>query len=448
MHAVFALGALLFERRAGAMLGIQCANGLLLVAALLWLRAPRSAPVILYTTLVAVSVTCGAIVGVAMLADTTSTPGLPVRGNHCGERHGHPMERARPERRGGHYSGDARGHGLEIDGGFAQALLRDLAGLLMVGAASLQIAREVHAHRRQLLTAQRGQQRREATLREKQRELEHQRAFLRQVIDINPHLVFAKDRAGRFTLVNEATAQFYGTTVEELTGKTDADFNPHPEQLAHFRHDDLEVMDTLREKLIPEEVVTDSHGTPHWFQTIKRPIIDADGRANQVLGIAMNIEDRKHAHELLQQEVETAATLAELGRATIAVLNQPAMADHLCRLYAGALLADFVQLWVLHPDEGDGFVPVAHYGDTPDEWESTRVFRIPVEVLEALAAATAGNDVQVLNPPQFEGLLPAPLRGGATAATARLIMTVRRGGEVTGASGGALSHPHRALHPA
>src|SRR6478752_3626460 len=48
-------------------------------------------------------------------------------------------------------------------------------------------------------------------------------AFIRQIIDTDPNFVFAKDRQGRFTLVNQAVADWYGTPVEKLIGKTDAD---------------------------------------------------------------------------------------------------------------------------------------------------------------------------------------------------------------------------------
>src|SRR6185436_4779955 len=58
-------------------------------------------------------------------------------------------------------------------------------------------------------------------------ELAEQRSFLRQVIDLNPNFVFAKDREGRFTLGNQAIADAYGTSVEGLLGKTDADFSPN-----------------------------------------------------------------------------------------------------------------------------------------------------------------------------------------------------------------------------
>src|SRR5579859_3336102 len=46
-----------------------------------------------------------------------------------------------------------------------------------------------------------------------------ERRFLRQIIDINPNFVFAKDRQGRFTLVNQAVADVYGTSIDGLVGK-------------------------------------------------------------------------------------------------------------------------------------------------------------------------------------------------------------------------------------
>ncbi len=128
-----------------------------------------------------------------------------------------------------------------------------------------------------------------------------QRAFLRQVIDLNPSFIFAKDRAGRFTLVNQAVADNYGTTVEDLVGKTDADFNASPEQVEHFRRDDLEVMDTRCEKVITEEVITDAAGRQRYLHTIKRPIVGPDGLANQVLGVALDITTRKRLEEQLAQ---------------------------------------------------------------------------------------------------------------------------------------------------
>jgi two-component system, cell cycle sensor histidine kinase and response regulator CckA len=142
------------------------------------------------------------------------------------------------------------------------------------------------------------------------------RGFLRQVIDINPHFIFVKDREGRFTLVNEAIAEAYGTTVEGLIGKTDADFNSNAAEVDHFRRADLEVMDTQREMLIPLEVITDSKGKVRYLQTIKRPLVDPDGVARHVLGVATDITTLKQtddARRALESQMLQAQKLESLG---------------------------------------------------------------------------------------------------------------------------------------
>jgi len=159
--------------------------------------------------------------------------------------------------------------------------------------------------------------------------VERDQALLRQIIDIVPNLIFAKDRQGRFTLVNQAVADIYGTTVEGLIGKTDANFNRNKEEVEVFRRMDLEVMDTLQDRFIAEEHITDAAGKGHWMQTVKRPILDKDGTANQVLGSATDITARKHAElELAQQRNELArlARVAVMGELTASLaheLNQP-----------------------------------------------------------------------------------------------------------------------------
>jgi PAS domain S-box-containing protein len=132
-------------------------------------------------------------------------------------------------------------------------------------------------------------------------DLDEQRRFLRQVIDLNPALIFAKDRSGCFTLVNQTVADLFGVHVDDIVGKTDADLAPNPAEVAHFRKKDLEVMDTLQELFIPEEQLTDHEGRVHWLQTTKRPMIGADGNAHQVLGVAADITERRRMEQELRR---------------------------------------------------------------------------------------------------------------------------------------------------
>ena len=135
-------------------------------------------------------------------------------------------------------------------------------------------------------------------------ERQSQFAFIRQVIDVNPSFVYVKDRKGRFILVNQAVADLYGTTVEELLGKTDADYASSPADVEGFRQSDLEVMDSLREMHFPAEKFTDPQGNVRWLEKVKRPIVGSDGRADSVLGVAVDITDRKRFEDELQKSEE------------------------------------------------------------------------------------------------------------------------------------------------
>lgn len=134
--------------------------------------------------------------------------------------------------------------------------------------------------------------------------LQRSHAFIRQIIDTDPNFIFVKDRDGRFTLVNQAVADCYGTTVDELIGRTDADFNHNEEEVKHFQRKDREVIEHLRELFIREEIITDASGSVRWLQTVKRPILDECGKATHVLGVATDITQRRRAEEALRRNEE------------------------------------------------------------------------------------------------------------------------------------------------
>jgi PAS domain S-box-containing protein len=129
------------------------------------------------------------------------------------------------------------------------------------------------------------------------KEIKQKEIYLRQVIDLNPSFIFAKDLTGKYVLANQALADAYATTVEAILGKTDNELNSDPENVKDYGKDDLEVIEKKIEKYIPEELFTDSKGISHWMQVIKKPIFSPEGEVYQVLGVSTDITIIKNAKE-------------------------------------------------------------------------------------------------------------------------------------------------------
>lgn len=124
---------------------------------------------------------------------------------------------------------------------------------------------------------------------------------LRQIIDLVPHMIFAKDDTGRFILANQALAAFFHTTTEEIVGRTNHVLTPSSEEALRFRADDQEVISSGKSKYILEEEVTDADGNKHIWRTIKIPFTFSGADTPAVLGVSTDITELRRAEIALSE---------------------------------------------------------------------------------------------------------------------------------------------------
>ncbi len=147
--------------------------------------------------------------------------------------------------------------------------------------------------------------------------LRENEARLRQIIDLVPHMIFVKDRDGRYLLVNRAVAEGYNTSVGDLTGRLHGEFHPDEEELRRMLRDDREVMEKGETRFIEEEAYTDASGRVRLLQTTKVPFFSSGNKARAVLGVAVDITEQRRAEaerEKLRAQFNQAQKMESVGR--------------------------------------------------------------------------------------------------------------------------------------
>ena len=156
---------------------------------------------------------------------------------------------------------------------------------------------------------------------------------LRRIIDLVPHMIFAKDRHGHFLLANRATAIAYGTTVEELISRSHHIVHGVEDEVERMLADDLEVIENWSPKLIAEERFTDRADRVRILQTMKIPFVEPGLHEPAVLSVAIDVTEQKEAKEevarmrLYLKNIIDSMPSVLIGVDTwgyITVLNQPA----------------------------------------------------------------------------------------------------------------------------
>lgn len=128
-----------------------------------------------------------------------------------------------------------------------------------------------------------------------------QERVLREIIDNIPHRVFWKDRSLNYLGCNRAFAQDAGLASAELiVGLSDYDMVWSKEQSDFFREYDRAVMDKGEAILNIEEPILRADGLEGHLLTSKVPLHDASGEVVGMLGMYVDITERKRMEEDLR----------------------------------------------------------------------------------------------------------------------------------------------------
>jgi PAS domain S-box-containing protein len=162
-------------------------------------------------------------------------------------------------------------------------------------------------------------------------------ALLETFIEAVPGVVFAKDRQGRYLVVNRGAAEVLGRSLEEIGGRTDAELLIDPAEAAAVMARDSDLMNRGI-AVQAEEWVRRADGRPAIWWSTKEPLRAPDGEVIGLVGSSVDITERKAIEDALrlsEQRSALAMEVAQLGTWHWDLRTGCIMVDERCRAMCG-----------------------------------------------------------------------------------------------------------------
>ena len=118
--------------------------------------------------------------------------------------------------------------------------------------------------------------------------LEEEKYLLDSLMDHMPDSIYFKDKTSKLTRVSKYMADRFGSTVQELIGKSDFDFQDEAHATEAF-NDEQEIQKTRKPKIDYVEKEMRPDQTERWVSTTKMPLVNARGEVVGTFGISRDI---------------------------------------------------------------------------------------------------------------------------------------------------------------
>ena len=151
-----------------------------------------------------------------------------------------------------------------------------------------------------------------------EKSLKENQRFLTEIIENNGALIFAKDRDGRYELVNKKWEEATGLKRENVIGKNDEDVFPGDTGIK-FRISDVRVMEHGEVEEIEEKLEGTSGNK--YFLSIKFPLRDNKNEVRGICGISTDISERKQAENELRIRTRELSALLKCSQSLSATLD-------------------------------------------------------------------------------------------------------------------------------
>jgi PAS domain S-box-containing protein len=162
---------------------------------------------------------------------------------------------------------------------------------------------------------------RDVTTRKKYEEnLQRITTTLHTLIQAIPDIVYLKDVERRNLIVNDAFERLVGLKKEEIIGKRDEEIFPSDLAAQCRNSDEIVLRNGVAVRV--EEYTVDEKGAKRFFDTIKVPMFDGQGKIAGLIGVSRDITERKLMEEKLREREEFFRSVVENSHDGIAIVDE------------------------------------------------------------------------------------------------------------------------------